>query len=169
MELSRIKTTLIYNRFDLWQENVKWKIIKVSQQENEEAKYLQVKLDNKICGNLSFTDYVIGEAAEKVLFKLIQVFWNYKNVSYGSDYAMTEQEYIKKYHVTDIYELKFGNTIAAVLLSCEQGTDVFLENFSFDNKLSKQSPGMIIYNLYLKMLAKKQKERLFLGRGYVHI
>lgn len=107
MELSRIKTTLIYNRFDLWQENVKWKIIKVSQQENEEAKYLQVKLDNKICGNLSFTDYVIGEAAEKVLFKLIQVFWNYKNVSYGSDYAMTEQEYIKKYHVTDIYELKF--------------------------------------------------------------
>ena len=160
MELSRIKTTLIYNRFDLWQENVKWKIIKVSQQENEEAKYLQVKLDNKICGNLSFTDYVIGEAAEKVLFKLIQVFWNYKNVSYGSDYAMTEQEYIKKYHVTDIYELKFGNTIAAVLLSCEQGTDVFLENFSFDNKLSKQSPGMIIYNLYLKMLAKKQKERL---------
>lgn len=165
MELSRIKTTLIYNRFDLWQENVKWKIIKVSQQENEEAKYLQVKLDNKICGNLSFTDYVIGEAAEKVLFKLIQVFWNYKNVSYGSDYAMTEQEYIKKYHVTDIYELKFGNTIAAVLLSCEQGTDVFLENFSFDNKLSKQSPGMIIYNLYLKMLAKKQKERLFLWGG----
>ena len=71
--------------------------------------------------------------------------------------------------MTDIYELKFGNTIAAVLLSCEQGTDVFLENFSFDNKLSKQSPGMIIYNLYLKMLAKKQKERLFLERGYVHI
>lgn len=33
LELSRIKTTLIYNRFDLWQENVKWKIIKVSQQE----------------------------------------------------------------------------------------------------------------------------------------
>lgn len=82
---------------------------------------------------------------------------------------MTEQEYIKKYHVTDIYELKFGNTIAVVLLSCEQGTDVFLENFSFDNKLSKQSPGMIIYNLYLKMLAKKQKERLFLGgvRTYI--
>lgn len=247
LELSRIKTTLIYNRFDLWQENVEWKIIKVSQQENEEAKYLQVKLDNKICeigcwgmelqqgeldailkffwklgvikvkinraritdneefnnvndfvvpiskksneidslltkkerynmrrqtkqceeicGNLSFTDYVIGETPEKSIFKLIQVFWNYKNVSYGSDYAMTEQEYIKKYHVTDIYELKFGNTIAAVLLSCEQGTDVFLENFSFDNKLSKQSPGMIIYNLYLKVLAKKQKEHLFLGGG----
>lgn len=40
---------MIYNRFDLWQENVEWKIIKVSQQEHEEAKYLQVKLDNKIC------------------------------------------------------------------------------------------------------------------------
>ena len=115
----------------------------------------QTKQCEEICGNLSFTDYVIGEAPEKNIFKLIQVFWNYKNVSYGSDYAMTELEYIKKYHVTDIYELKFGNTIAVVLLSCEQGKDVFLENFSFDDKLSKQSPGMIIYNLYLIMLAEK--------------
>ena len=80
-------------------------------------------------------------------------------------YSLNKEEYFKKYNVSHIYALYYGERLVSVLLSCEQCFKVFLENLTYDKELSKNSPGKLIYVSYLNCLIEKGFKHLYLGGG----
>ena len=99
---------------------------------------------------------------EEIIEKYLQL----KKITHGKDYKMTAREYVKKYHVTDIYYLKLGNgDIPAILLSCEQCKTVYIENLTYDLNYSKYSPGQVLYDLYLCELISKGFKEIYLAGG----
>ncbi len=73
--------------------------------------------------------------------------------------------YFQRFHVSDIYALFFGNNIAAIMFSCEQCPIAYLENFSFDIRYSRYSPGQQIYEYVMSRLIEKKFKRVFLAGG----
>lgn len=96
---------------------------------------------------------------------LTRTFFKLKEETYGSHYNMSENEYLRKYHVSNIYYMMFENDIAAILMSCEQCDMVYLENLTYDPKYKNFSPGQIAYDIFLKELIHKKKKALFLLGG----
>ena len=88
-----------------------------------------------------------------------------KRVTHGRDYGMTREEYVRQYYVSHIYRLRFGERLAAIVLSCEQGSSVYLENLTYDVILAKFSPGSLLYSAYLKCLTEKGKKNLYIKGG----
>lgn len=98
-------------------------------------------------------------------FDLISLYFKLKYITHKKDYHLSPAQYKNKYHVSNIYALKYGEKTVSILLSCEQCSSVYLENFSYDTNYSKYSPGRLIYDYYLKILVNKGKERLYLKGG----
>ena len=73
--------------------------------------------------------------------------------------------YLQKYHISNIYVLYFGEDIAAILFSCEQCSNAYLENLSYDIQYSKYSPGQQIYEYAMIRLIEKKIRCIFLGGG----
>ncbi len=96
---------------------------------------------------------------------LFSCYFSMKRVTHGRDYGMTMAEYIHQYYVSSTYALRFGGHLAAIVLSCEQGSSVYLENLTYDVAFAKLSPGSLLYNLYLKCLVKKGKRNLYIKGG----
>ena len=96
---------------------------------------------------------------------LTEKFFEWKKKTIGSDYAMSAEEYLKSWFVSDIYYLAFGKRIASIIMSCEQCECVYLENITYDPELSSYSPGQIAYDYYLKELIRKGKKKVFLSGG----
>jgi len=120
------------------------------------------RLAEEAVGPLSVDASGIDRPEAKALFER---YFAMKRVTHGRDYGMTMEEYIRQYYVSMIYTLRFGGDIAALVLSCEQGSSVYLENLTYDAKFAKFSPGSQLYNLYLKRLSEKGKEKLYIKGG----
>jgi len=88
-----------------------------------------------------------------------------KRVTHHREYGMTMEEYLRAYYVTDIYVLRFGGRIASVVLLCEQGSAVYLENLTYDVALARFSPGGLLYHACLHRLAEKGKRSFYLKGG----
>ncbi len=56
--------------------------------------------------------------------KLLQIFLKYKEASMGIVARETVHSYQERYHLSHVYELRFGEHTAAILTSCEQCEDV---------------------------------------------
>lgn len=83
----------------------------------------------------------------------------------GITISLSKDDYFKKYYVTDVYALTFGEKVVSVILSCEQCTITYLENLTYDLALAKYSPGKLLYIDYLCKLVEKGKNTLYLGGG----
>lgn len=96
-----------------------------------------------------------------------ELYFKFKQQTYQTNYNLTPEEYCKKYHVSNIYVLLLGEErrMAAIVLSCEQCSNIFVENLTFDPELAKYSPGQILYDEYLKALINKKVDSVFLGGG----
>ena len=75
------------------------------------------------------------------------------------------ESYFKRFHVSDIYALYFGDNISAMMFSCEQCSIAYLENFSFDIQYSRYSPGQQIYEYVMTRLIEKNFKKVFLAGG----
>ncbi len=104
--------------------------------------------------------------AENAPQQVIDAYFAFKSSSHGADYGMSAQEYLRRYHVTNVYALRFSEEIGAVLFGCEQSDTVYLENLSYNPSYKKYSLGSILYDEYLKILIEKGKKRLLLGGGH---
>ena len=113
-------------------------------------------------------DYTIIEySADTVPGDVIEQYFDFKHNGYGIDYHMSAAEYLDQFHVSNVYVLCFSEAkrIGAIICSCEQGQNVYLENLTYDPYYKKYSLGSILYDEYLKILIKKQKRSLYLGYG----
>lgn len=98
--------------------------------------------------------------------EIINRYFEFKNASHQSEYRMTPAEYLKNYYVSNVYVLEFDDDTGAILLSCEQGDAVYLENLTYNPKYKRYSLGSILYDEYLKILIQKGKHQLYLGAGH---
>lgn len=108
---------------------------------------------------------VINYTTEEVPDEIIYKYFEFKKSSHGIDYNMSPQGYLKSFFVTDVYVLKFGDTIGAIVLSCEQFNTVYLENLTYNPEYKNLSLGSILYDHFLEMLSAKEKESIVLGYG----
>ena len=95
--------------------------------------------------------------------EIMDTYFQFKKQTHGTDYHMTNADYLDHYHVSDVYALKIGGKVYALLNSCEQGDAVYLENFTYDPQYSKYSLGSVLYDDYLRILIEKKKKQLCLG------
>lgn len=114
----------------------------------------------------TFGGYEIKEYSNSnVPEDVINSYFSMKKATHDTDYHMTCAEYLQNYHVTDIYVLYLKGSAAAILLSCEQCSVVYIENLTYDLNYSKYSLGQILYDIYLSRLIEKHKRQIFLAGG----
>lgn len=116
-------------------------------------------LDERI-GNLEMKVFT-----EKIPDEIVDLYFQWKKTTHGTDYHLQSQEYIQKYHVTDALLLKAGETAVAVALFCQVDKIVFFENFSYNVELKKYSPGLLMYEMFMEELIKRGCRYLYLGGG----
>lgn len=102
---------------------------------------------------------------EKITEELVSLYFKMKQNVLNIHYNLSYSEYLVKFHVTNAYVLSYGDNIAAILFTCEQCSIVYLENLAYNMALAKYSPGMMAYDMMLKMLIEKGKRSLYLGGG----
>lgn len=113
-------------------------------------------------GALVMTEY---EGASSIPSSVVETFFSFKKKLMDRDYGLSPAGYLARYHVTNAYTWTCGDRIVAIVFSCEQGQNVFLENLTYDPELEEFSPGFHLYALVLERLIQKGKTALFLGGG----
>ena len=117
----------------------------------------KMRLAQKAYGAVEIQDVSVNKPEAKVLF---DAYFAMKRVTHDREYDMTMEEYLRKYYVTDIYVMCFGERIASLVLLCEQGSSVYLETLTYDVALARFSPGSLLYHNCLKRLVEKGKRLL---------
>ena len=117
--------------------------------------------------NFGICDVINLSSKDERAARYWDFYFSNKKLTHDVDYKMTASEYIKKYHVTDIYALTVGEelNIGAVILSCEQCPIVYIENLTYDTTMASYSPGSILYDEYLKKLVQKGIRDIYLLGG----
>lgn len=59
---------------------------------------------------------------------LINIYFNMKQKTHKRNYQMTAKDYITRYYITHIYTLEVNYKVLSLILSCEQGNIVYIEN-----------------------------------------
>lgn len=120
----------------------------------------KVHMLEKQCGPLSIETYGLDIPQEYV-----NLYFQWKRESHGTDYGMSPQKYLQEYHVTDAMLMKAGERPIGIIFYCMVEDTAYLENLSFDSELAEYSPGYITYVLSLEELIAKKCRLLFLGGG----
>lgn len=97
--------------------------------------------------------------------EIVNLYFRWKQITYGKDYNMTPREYLKKYYVTDATILKAGNKKIAILFFCQVDKIVYLENLSYNIEVERFSPGYLMYEMFLEELINRKCTSLYLGGG----
>lgn len=111
---------------------------------------------------LVMTEY---DGAQNIPPAVVETFFSFKRKLMGREYGLSPAGYLAYYQVTNAYTWTYGERTVAIVFSCEQGQDVFLENLTYDPELEEFSPGFHLYALVLERLIQKGKAALFLGGG----
>ncbi len=102
---------------------------------------------------------------ESISDEIVEQYFIWKQITHGTNYHMLPKEYLKKYYVTDGMLLKAGDKNVGVLFFCQVKSTVYLENFSYNAKMEKYSPGYLIYEMFLEELIQRKCTYLYLGGG----
>lgn len=113
-------------------------------------------------GETHFVEY----DRKNITDRIVNTYFEFKKRTHGRDYGMTPTEYLDAYHVTNAYVLYVNDSIIGVWFSCEQCDTVNAENFSYDDRYSWYSPGILVHQFALKRLVEKGKKQIFLGDGH---
>lgn len=103
--------------------------------------------------------------ADNCPLDIIDTYFHYKYVTHHKDYGLTPSQYLNQFYVTNIYVLRMGDNIGAVILSCEQCENIYLENLSYDRRYGNLSCGQVLYDMYLSRLIEKGRKSLYLAGG----
>lgn len=119
------------------------------------------KLIEETLGAISVENYLKDEIPNE----LVNCYFEWKADTYGTNYNLSEREYIEKYHITDCIVVKTGDRPISILFYCKVNNTIYLENLSYDRKLEKYSPGFLGYVIFLKELIYQKCKVLYLGGG----
>ncbi len=117
-------------------------------------------LDERV-GDLKIEIYSVDEIPEYV----VNTYFKWKKETHDTDYKMSALEYLDMYYVTDAMLMRAGDTEVAVAFFCQMEDIVFFENFSYNMKLKKYSPGLLMYVKFMEELIKRKCRYLYLGGG----
>ncbi len=95
---------------------------------------------------------------------LVKKYFSWKKMTHGTEYGLTPEEYLVKYHVTHALELIAGQESIAVVFCCLVGRVAYLENLSFNSIVSKYSVGFLAYKKMLEYLTQSGIRRIYLGK-----
>lgn len=97
--------------------------------------------------------------------EIVEAFFDFKRAVRSREYELTAGEYLDRYHVSDCYVVKFGDTIGAIRFACEQCPVVYGENFAYNPALRDYSLGRYIFYHHLVRMVEKGKSQLFFAGG----
>ena len=110
---------------------------------------------------------ILEYSREDLPLSVVEAFFQFKLATRGRVYNMTAEEYLRRYHVSHCYVLKFGDTIGAVRFSCEQCPVVYGENFAYNPEMQDYSLGRYVFVHHLvRMVEKKHTELFFAGGNF---
>lgn len=112
-------------------------------------------------GPYTLNEYITSQCPSEI----IESYFRFKLDTHHTDYKLSPTEYLNKFHVTHIYALSTSKSVLAVLLSCEQCENIYLENLSYDMKYQHYSCGKALYDMYLVRLIEKGRKSVFLAGG----
>lgn len=112
-------------------------------------------------GEMQILEYSDGNIPDEI----VEAFFEYKMAVKNRAYNMTPQEYLDRYHVSDCYVVKFGDTIGAMRFSCEQGDMVNAENHAYNPLLRDYSVGKFVFTHSLIRQVEKGHSQIFLSGG----
>lgn len=92
--------------------------------------------------------------------EVVNLYFRWKPATYGKEYKMEPEEYLRNYYVTDGMFLKAGSNDIAILFFCQVDNIVYLENFSYNRDLERFSPGYLIYELFLEELIGSEQKKV---------
>lgn len=116
-------------------------------------------------GEVKISVYSVNEISDE----LVELYFNWKKKTHGTDYGLSAKEYLKKYYVTDGMAMYAGEVPVAVAFFCQVNKTVFFENFSYNLELKDYSPGLLIYVKLMEELINRKCSYLYLGGGtYVY-
>lgn len=98
---------------------------------------------------------------------IVETFFKFKYETRNRKYNMTALAYLDRYHVSNCYVIRFGDTVGAIRFSCEQCPVVYGENFTYNPELKDYSLGRAVFIYHLiRMVEKKHTEMFFAGGDY---
>ena len=121
-------------------------------------------------GDINFYEYKADDGIPLLIMKEYLLLKNETFNAYENEYIehLSEEdvhEYIASKNITNMYVMKVNGIMAGAILSCEKCACVFMENITYNLRYEKFSPGIIIYDHYLKCMVEKSKQAVFLGGG----
>lgn len=125
------------------------------------TKWYPKKIQENI-GEISF-EKIDAKDCPKHIFDL---YFQWKYESHNRRYHITSQQYIKQYSVTSVYVLCGGKNLLAIGFVSETADNVYFENFSYNQKYKKYSPGMVLYYEIICDLIKRHKKIFYLLSVY---
>lgn len=103
--------------------------------------------------------------AEKIPDEIVSMYFAWKKNTHGTDYHLNEQEYIRKFHVTDALVLYVNEAVVGVAFFCICNEVAYLENFSYDESYEKFSVGYLTYVFFLQKMVDSGIKIVYLGGG----
>jgi len=169
-DVKKVKYVCGYTKVGCWEKHNHYKVslpetyLELENRLSKKNRYninREKRIVEKNFGAYNVFEYVWPDIPKQI----IEQYFHMKKLTHNKDYGMTTEEYLNCYCVSNVYVLKLEEKIAAILLSCEQCENVYLENLSYDLKYSQYSPGKILYDEFLKIMIKKCKKAVFLAGG----
>ncbi len=115
----------------------------------------------EVYGPMSLIEYSGGN----IPLDIVETFFKYKLATHNRTYNMTAAEYLERYHVSDCYVVKFGETVGALHFCCEQCPVVYGENHAYNPDMTEYSLGKFIFAHSLLRIAEKKHTEIYLAGG----
>ena len=112
-----------------------------------------------------YGDVQVIEYSENQMLEIVDIYFQWKRQSHGTEYNLAAEEYLQQYHVTDAMTLNLAGEPIAVLFYCLVDKTVYLENLSYDMSFGKYSPGITLYKAFLEKMVLKGCKNVFLGKS----
>lgn len=107
------------------------------------------------------------ESLKNITNEIIETFFYWKKSTHDYDYNITPEEYINKYHVTDVILLskieESKKEQLAIIFFCACNRTIYLENISYNREYAKYSPGFLLYVYFVQQMIEEGRKYIFLG------
>lgn len=121
-------------------------------------KYYYNKLDNDF-------RLEIKRFHDKIDNSIIRKYFEFKLSTYGTNYHLTPDEYVRKYAITDADVLYLNGEIAGINLLSIIGDKAYLENLTYDLQYRSYSVGTVLYYISIVNLINDGIRELYLADG----
>lgn len=170
-DVLQIVITKAYNNYKDVMYETEDIILQIPDSVDELLSRIKTKHRYNLRRNRNFIEETLGAitienySKDEIPNEIVHCFFEWKAKTHGTNYYLSEQAYLDKYHVSDCIIVKAGDRPISILFYCKVNSTVYLENLSYDSKFEKYSPGFLGYVTFLEELIHQKCKILYLGGG----